>query len=126
MSANDFNDLENSNASPFSQINSKEFIEGVLKAGSLISMIENKKINTTTLFSLLLENTNYQEFFTEITASDSFREAITSMLYLNPSLVKSKITKSIVRKINGKSKSSNRSRKTSVQQTSSSIKKRTE
>ena len=114
MSTNDFNDLENSNASPFSQINSKEFIEGVLKAGSLISMIENKKINTTTLFSLLLENTNYQEFFTEITSSDSFREAITSMLYLNPSLVKSKITKSIVRKINGKSKQSNRARKASV------------
>jgi hypothetical protein len=123
MSTNDFNDLENSNASPFSQINSKEFIEGVLKAGSLISMIENKKINTTTLFSLLLENTNYQEFFTEITSSDSFREAITSMLYLNPSLVKSKITKSIVRKINGKSKQSNRARKASVQQASSCFQK---
>lgn len=126
MSSKEFNDLENSNASPFSQLNSKEFIEGMLKAGSLISMLENKKINTTTLFSLLLDNPNYQHFFTEITSSDSFKEAITSMLYLNPSLVKSKITKSIVRKINGKSKSPNRTRKTSIQQTSSGIKKRTE
>lgn len=114
MTNNDFNDLENSNASPYSQLHNKEFIEGVLKAGSLISMIENKKINTTTLFSLLLENTNYQDFFTEITSSDSFKEAIMSMLYLNPFLVKSKITKSIVRKINGKTKSSNRVRKASL------------
>lgn len=126
MSVDNFNELENSNASPYSQMHSKEFVEGMLKAGSLISMLENKKINTTTLFSLLLENPCYQEFFTEITSSDSFREAITTMLYLNPSLVKSKITKSIVRKINGKSKPSNRIRKTSIQQTSSGIKKRTE
>lgn len=126
MSNNDFNDTDNSNASPFSQIHSKEFIEGVLKAGSLISMIENKKINTTALFSLLLENPNYQKFFTEITSSDSFKEAIMSLLYLNPSLVKSKITKSIVRKLNGKSKPSNRIRKASFQQTSCGLKKREE
>lgn len=107
-------DLENSNASPFSQINSREFIEGVLKAGSLISMLENKKINTATLFSLLLDNSNYQKFFTEITSSESFKEAIMSMLHLNPNLVKSKITKSIVRKLNGKTKSSNRIRKAIV------------
>ena len=104
-------ELENSNATPFSQIHSREFIEGVLKAGSLISMIENKKINTTMLFSLLLEKPDYREFFTEITSSDSFKESIMSLLYLNPSLVKSKITKSIVRKLNGKSKSAHRTRK---------------
>lgn len=107
-------DLEHSNASPYSRLHSKEFIEGLLKAGSLISMMENKKINTTVLFSLLLEKKEYQDFFTEITSSDSFKEAIMSLLYLNPSLVKSKITKSIVRKMNGKSKTANRTRKASV------------
>lgn len=109
-------ELKSSNAAPFAQLHSKEFIEGVLKAGSLISMIENKKINTTTFFSLLLENPDYQDFFTEITSSDSFKESIMSLLYLNPSLVKSKITKSIVRKLNGKSKSNSnyRFRKTSL------------
>jgi hypothetical protein len=110
-------ELESSNASPVSQINSREFIEGVLKAGSLISMLENKKINTTALFSLLIQNPDYQKFFTEITSSDSFKEAIMSLLYLNPNLVKSKITKSIVRKLNGKSKSksNNRARKAIIQ-----------
>lgn len=92
-------DLENSNATPFDQINSKEFVEGVLKCGSLISMLENKKINTTMLFSLIVENKDYQQFFVEITASESLREALLALLHLHPSLVKSKITKSVVRKI---------------------------
>jgi hypothetical protein len=114
MSQNVFSDLNSSTANPLDQIHSREFIEGLLKAGSFISMIENKKINTTALFSLLLEKTDYQDFFTEITASENFKEAILSLLYLNPVLVKSKITKSVVRKLNAKS--NHRSRKTSLQQ----------
>jgi len=113
-------DLDRSNSSPYDQLISREFIEGVLKAGALISMLENKKINTTMLFSLLLEKPDYQEFFAEVTSSNSFKEAVSSLLYLYPSLVKSKITKSVVRKINAKS--ANRTRKTLVQQTSDCIK----
>lgn len=120
----DDNELESSNALPFLRIHSREFIEGALKAGSLISMLENKKINTTMLFALLVENTSYQKFFTEITSSNSFKEALYSLLQLNPSLVKSKIVKSLVRKINGKSKSANGSRKTSLQQAPVCLKSR--
>lgn len=108
-------DLESSNATPFNQLHSREFIEGVLKAGSLISMLENKKINTTTLFTLLLEKPEYQKFFTEITSSDSFKESIMSLLYLNPSLVKSKVTKSAVRRIHNAKKSNQRSTKNNAQ-----------
>jgi hypothetical protein len=95
-------ELENSNATPLDQIYSREFVEGLLKCGSLISIIENKKLNTTMLFSLLLENPNYQDFFTEITSSENFKEAILSLLYIFPALVKSKITKSVIRKLNAK------------------------
>jgi hypothetical protein len=118
-----FTELETSNATPLDHIHSKEFYEGLVKAGSFFSMIEGKKINTTTLFSLLLEKLEYQKFFTEITASENFKEAILSLLYLHPSLVKSKITKSLIRKLNGKSKSNNRFRKAPLQQTLSGIKK---
>ncbi len=107
----DNDELESSNSMPFLRLHSQEFIEGALKAGSLISMLENKKINTTALFTLLVENISYQKFFTEITASSSFKEALFSLLQLNPSLVKSKIVKSLARKINGKSKSANGLRK---------------
>ena len=125
MLQNNLAELENSNATPFDQIHSREFIEGVLKAGSFISMVENKKINTTTLFSMLLEKVDYQKFFTEITSSNSFKEAILSLLYLYPNLIKSKITKSVIRKLNGKTKSINRTGTTPVQQALSGIKKRT-
>jgi hypothetical protein len=115
MLTNNFVELKNSNAAPFNELHSKEFVEGVLKAGSLISMLENKKINMTVFFSLLLENADYQKFFAEITSCNSFKEAIMSLLYLNPNLVKSKITKSILRKLNnGKIKSINRARKAVV------------
>jgi hypothetical protein len=122
MATNLLEELENSNATPLDQIYSKEFIEGVLKAGSLISMLENKKINTTLLLSLLLENSDYQEFFTEITSSENFKDAILSLLYLHPALVKSKITKSIVRKLNAR-RTNPRARKIVIQQTLGSIKK---
>lgn len=92
-------DLERSDISPLDQICSKEFVEGVLKAGSLISVLENKKLNPINLFLCLLNTKQYQEFFTEITSSNSFREAILSLLYLYPSLVKSKITKSAIKHI---------------------------
>lgn len=94
----DSSDLEYSNLAPYTILHSKEYIEGLLKAGSVISMLENKKINMTTLFSLLIEKQDYREFFTEITSSNSFRESITTLLHLNPSLVKSKITKSLIKK----------------------------
>ena len=107
-----FLDTKNSNSSPVDQMISKEFIDGMFKAGSLISIIENKKLNTAALFALLLENKSYQEFFVEVTSSDNFRDALLSMLFLNPSLVKSKVTKTFTRKNNAKS--INRARKTSL------------
>lgn len=116
-----FGDLDNSNATPLDQLHSKEFIDGMLKAGSLIAMLENKKINVAALFTLLLEKESYQEFFTEITASDSFREALLSLLFLFPSLVKSKVTKTVVRKINAK-KPTQRPGKASIQQALDRIK----
>ncbi len=119
----DYDEIQNSNALPYAHLHSKEFVEGVLKAGSFISMLENKKINTTALFSLLMESPKYQEFFAEITSCDSFKEAIYFLLQLNPSLLKSKITKSLLKKLNGKvngspAKPANRTRKALVQQTS--------
>jgi hypothetical protein len=107
-------ELNTSVADPLDRIKINEFIEGLLKAGSLISMIEGKKINTTNLFLLLLEKKDYQDFFVEITATESFKEAVLMMLYLHPSLVKSKFTKSYIRKVNN-ARSNNRARKKFIQ-----------
>lgn len=120
MAIKPIDDLDTSEANPLEQIYSKEFAEGLLKAGSLISMLENKRVNTTGLLSLLLEKKDYQDFFVEITASKTFKQAILSLLYFYPSLVKSKITKAIIRKLNAKS-ANNRTRKVPLQQTPSGI-----
>jgi len=122
MATNLLEELENSNVSPLDQLYSKEFIQGVMKAGSLISMLENKKVNNTLLLSLLLENPDYQEFFTEITSSENFKTSILSLLYLYPALIKSKITKSVVRKLNAR-RTNHGARTSTVQQTLSRIKK---
>jgi hypothetical protein len=117
--------LNVSNSTPLDQVYSKEFLEALDKAGSCISMLENKKINTATLFVLLIENKEYQDFFTKITSTDSFREAVFLLLLVYPNLVKSKITKSTLKKnlLPANDKRRDSARKTVVQQTSSSIKK---
>lgn len=90
-------------ASPSDVINLREFVEGLHKTGSLISMLENKKINSTTFFTLLLENESYRSIFIKVTGSQNFKDALSSMLYLYPNLVKSKFTKLALKKLNGKS-----------------------
>jgi hypothetical protein len=90
--------LNSENVTPREELCSKEFWEAVMKFGSFVSMLENKKVNTTTLFSLLIENKNYQNIFVELTSCTNFREAIEMLLYLYPSLVKSKVTKSTVKR----------------------------
>lgn len=106
-------ELENSQSTPLDQINTKEFSQSVLKVGSIISMLENKKLNPTNLFLYLLENKNYQQIFVEITACKNFKEALRSLLLLYPSLVKSKLTKTAIKHLaNGQY---NRFTKTSLQ-----------
>lgn len=95
-------ELIESNAVPTDQLCSQEFVENMYKAGSLISVIENKKLNFTNLFVLLLEKPEYRDLFVEITSCRNFRESLFMMMKLNPSLAKSKIVKSVVKKINAR------------------------
>ena len=90
-------DLIASHSTPSDYVCAKEFEEGVLKAGSFISILENKKLNPINLFLCLLESKQYQDMFVEITSTNNFREAVSLLLHLYPSLVKSKITKSAIK-----------------------------
>lgn len=105
--------LNSENVTPREELCSKEFWSAVMKFGSFVSMVENKKINTTTLFSLLIENKTYQNVFVELTSCSNFREAIEMLLYLYPNLVKSKVTKSTIKRF--LTNATNQSRKTSLQ-----------
>jgi hypothetical protein len=83
---------------PLSQICTKEYVNGVLKFGSYLSIIKNKKINPNGLFVSILENRHLRDIFTEITHSENIQEALLGLLQLYPSLVKSKNTKRIFKK----------------------------
>lgn len=92
--------LESSYCLPDDSIKYKEFIDGMMKTGSFISQIEQKRLSNVALFVCVLENQLYQQIFVELTSAKSFRDAISTLLYIHPSLVKSKFTKTAIRKIN--------------------------
>jgi hypothetical protein len=91
---NDFNSRNN----PLSQICTKEYILGVFKFGSFLSILYNKKINPSALFVCVLENKEVRDLFVEITHSDSVHEALLGLLQLYPPLLKSKNTKRLFKK----------------------------
>jgi hypothetical protein len=91
-------ETETSNSTPYDQLCLQEFIEGLMIAGSVISILENKKLTPVNFFLCLLESKQYQQIFTEITCSDTFRQALTSLFFVYPNLAKSRITKTALRK----------------------------
>jgi len=83
---------------PLSQICTKEYIEGVFKFGSYLSIMRNKKINPNGLFVAILENRHLRDLFVIVTHSENMQEALLGLLQLYPSLLKSKNTKRIFKK----------------------------
>lgn len=87
-----------SRSDPLSQLCTKEYIMGVFKFGSFLSIIKNKKINPSGLFTTVLENKDLREIFINITHSENINEALLGLLQLYPSLLKSKNTKRLFKK----------------------------
>jgi hypothetical protein len=87
-----------SHNNPLCQICTKEYILGVLKFGSFLSILKNKKINPSGLFTSILENKELREIFILMTNSENINEALLGLLQLYPSLLKSKNTKRLFKK----------------------------
>jgi len=92
--------LENfiSKNDPLSCVCTKEYIMGVFKFGSYLSILKNKKINPSVLFASILENKDLREIFIYVTYSENINEALLGLLQLYPSLLKSKNTKRLFKK----------------------------
>jgi len=80
---------------PLEKICSKEFVDGVLLFGSLLSILNNKRINPATLFTHILQSHEMRELFIYTTGSKDTYDAILSLLKLYPNLSKSKNTKKL-------------------------------
>lgn len=91
---NDFNARTN----PLSQVCTKEYILGVFKFGSYLSIIHNKRLNPAAIFVCILENREIRDLFVEVTHSENVHEALLGLLQLYPPLLKSKNTKRLFKK----------------------------
>ena len=88
---------------PLKQICTKDYIHGVYKFGSFLSIIHNKRLNPSAVFVLILENKEIRDLFVDVTHSDNAKEALLGLLQLYPPLLKSKNTKRLFKKsISGK------------------------
>jgi hypothetical protein len=83
---------------PLTCVCTKEYIMGVFKFGSYLSILKNKKINPSVLFASILENKDLREIFIYVTYSENINEALLGLLQLYPSLLKSKNTKRLFKK----------------------------
>jgi hypothetical protein len=91
---NDFN----SRNDPLKQVCTKEYILGVFRFGSFLSIVHNKRLNPAAIFVTILENKEIRDLFIEVTNSENAHEALLGLLQLYPPLLKSKNTKRLFRK----------------------------
>jgi hypothetical protein len=83
---------------PLAQICTKEYILGVFKFGSYLSILHDKRLNPSAIFVSVLENKELRDLFVKITHSENMMEALLGLLQLYPPLLKSKNTKRLFKK----------------------------
>lgn len=86
-------------ACPINQIAERELNLTILKMGSFLSIVNNKKVNQAKLLIKLLEDENYCECFFKLSDIDNLQELVECLIKKYPTLCKSKVIhKSLKRK----------------------------
>ena len=88
------------NNNPLYQIKQNEFDEILLKFGSLVSMLKNKRINQTMFLIELLESEPHRECFKILSGIDETKVLFYNMIIRFPVLCKSKIIKTKIKHVN--------------------------
>lgn len=94
---------------PVHQIKNKEFNLALIKFGSFVSIIQNKRLSQTFILLQILENEQLRNIFKELCEIDEFQILLLNFLTCYPSLSKSKIIKSKVNQLFNHKKSHNES-----------------
>jgi hypothetical protein len=97
------------NTSPIVQIDDKESDMIVLKMGSFLSIINNKKINQAKLLVTVLKNKKFQDCFLQMMDFDNLQTLVECIIKKYPLISKSKVVYKAV-----KNKHANTTRKKSV------------
>ncbi len=89
---------------PIFQLNNKEFNDALIKFGSFVSIIKNKRLSQTFILLQLLEDKDLRNIFHEICEIEEFQPMLMNFLVCYPSLSKSKIIKAKINQLFNKTK----------------------
>lgn len=78
---------------PVVVINEKDFEAFLVKFGGLLSLLNNKNINPTFLFLMLVRSKELQKIFQTMSGINTLLESLKTILTMYPNLIKSKIVK---------------------------------
>lgn len=90
------------NNNPLYQIKENEFDAVLLKYGSLVSILKNKRINQTMFLVELLDSENHRECFKALSGIEDTHTLFYNLIIRFPILCKSKIIKTKIKEINDK------------------------
>jgi len=82
---------------PLSSLTDEEIEFELIKFSSFCSIIHNKKLNSVTIFSLIVKNKVYKKIFMRMVQLDSEREALLLFLRYNPNLCRSKVVREVLK-----------------------------
>jgi len=92
------------NNNPLYQIKEAKFDAVLLRYGSLVAMLKNKRINQTMFMVELLESENHRECFKILSGIEETNVLFYNLIIRFPVLCKSKIIKTKIAEINDKRK----------------------
>lgn len=82
---------------PLDSLSNEELETEILKFSSFCSILHNKKLNSVTIFTLIVTNPIYKKIFMRLVQIDSEREAILLFLKFNSNLCRSKVVKEVLK-----------------------------
>lgn len=88
--------IENDN--PLNRLNEKEFDDCLLKYGSLLSIINNKSLNPTNIFLLIVKEKEYERVFSEFSGIPDLFNIMKMIISRYPNLIKSKMVAETAKK----------------------------
>jgi hypothetical protein len=81
---------------PLDSLSNEEIETEILKFSSFCSIVHNKKLNSVTVFTLIVTIPIYKKIFMRLIQIDSEKEAVLLFLKFNPNLCRSKVVKQVL------------------------------
>lgn len=76
----------------------------ILKMGSLLSILQNKKTNQAKMLIMLVQNEGFRECFLKIAELDSFQQLVRCLMERYPTLCESKVVSGALQNDNKRTK----------------------